>query len=69
VACCLACCILLVAGLFFVKVFLPSKAPAAAQAAVEGQAADDIDPEDPNVAWWLDVVGGFQRDPKGSKGG
>lgn len=49
VACCLACCILLVAGLFFVKVFLPSKAPAAAQAAVEGQAADDIDPEDPNV--------------------
>lgn len=48
VACCLACCILLVAGLFFVKVCLPSKAQAA-QAAVEGQAADDIDPEDPNV--------------------
>lgn len=68
VACCLGCCILLVAGLFFAKVCLPSKAQAAqaAQAAVEGQAADDIDPEDPNVAGWLDVVvsKGIQRYPE-----
>lgn len=48
VACCLGCCILFVAGLFFAKVCLPSKAAPQAQSAQVGEAAE-TDPEDPNV--------------------
>ena len=52
VACCLGCCILFVAGLFFAKVCLPSKAAPQAESAQVGEAAE-TDPEDPNVAGWM----------------